>query len=509
MVFVDETSRPATRAPRPWWRRRSSLAAAFVLAAILSGLVFARWNSANSASKGQVAVAVAETDRLDPGWRWDDLQGRRTPIPDGENSAPRVLAAAALISDEAVAWMPREYELYRPISRFGGRPDRDIIAELQWRLEPLRPALARARDLAHWPRGRYRPVALDDLLRPRPGSRLRDEFREPGESIRKVTRLLYFDAIARAAGGDVDGGLESCLALLNAARSIGDDPSQRLLGLRPIGDHLAAAAVEQVLAFGTPSEPALRALQAALEDELAVPLSLNRLRSDRAVFDRLCELIIAGKAGWMGEDYQPGWPRHLLEQPRLNANRARLLAWSTRAVEEGKRPRAGLFLRMETLRKECQAWALAHSQGWPKVRLPGRGVRVPFVDTYPGPGEGFMLADSFFSGLAQGPNNDYDAQAVMGAAVVALAAERFRLAHGRLPEGAADLVPSYLARIPDDPFQDGRLILRRVADGLDVYSPGFDHKDNGNARATTNSFDGSDEGVRLWEPARRGLRDER
>jgi hypothetical protein len=39
-------------------------------------------------------------------------------------------------------------------------------------------------------------------------------------------------------------------------------------------------------------------------------------------------------------------------------------------------------------------------------------------------------------------------------AVVALAAERYRLAHKRWPNSLDDLVPDYLSKVPADPFAD-------------------------------------------------------
>src|SRR5262245_36811661 len=42
-----------------------------------------------------LAEAVAEADRLDPGWRLDDLLARRAAVPDERNAALRVLAITA------------------------------------------------------------------------------------------------------------------------------------------------------------------------------------------------------------------------------------------------------------------------------------------------------------------------------------------------------------------------------------------------------------------------------
>src|SRR5438105_667895 len=45
----------------------------------------------------ELREAEAEADRLDPGWRFQDLLHKCAPVADAENSAPRLLAAAAPI----------------------------------------------------------------------------------------------------------------------------------------------------------------------------------------------------------------------------------------------------------------------------------------------------------------------------------------------------------------------------------------------------------------------------
>jgi hypothetical protein len=61
----------------------------------------------------------------------------------------------------------------------------------------------------------------------------------------------------------------------------------------------------------------------------------------------------------------------------------------------------------------------------------------------------------------------------------ALAIERYRLSHGRLPAGLDDLVPDYLPETPLDPF-DGRPLRYRLREpGFTVYSIGPDQTDDG------------------------------
>ncbi len=61
----------------------------------------------------------------------------------------------------------------------------------------------------------------------------------------------------------------------------------------------------------------------------------------------------------------------------------------------------------------------------------------------------------------------------------ALAVERYRLARGKLPEALGQLVPDYLAAVPEDPFDGTPLRYRRTERGFVVYSVGEDGNDDG------------------------------
>ncbi len=63
-----------------------------------------------------------------------------------------------------------------------------------------------------------------------------------------------------------------------------------------------------------------------------------------------------------------------------------------------------------------------------------------------------------------------------------LAAQRFRLACGCLPDTLGPLVPDYLAAIPPDPFDGAPLRYQRLEQGFMVYSVGEDGRDDGGKR---------------------------
>ena len=71
-------------------------------------------------------------------------------------------------------------------------------------------------------------------------------------------------------------------------------------------------------------------------------------------------------------------------------------------------------------------------------------------------------------------------QSQVDLARTACALERFRLAHGNYPERLAELVPTYLDKVPLDIVNGEPLHYRRTDNGKFVlYSIGLDGKDDG------------------------------
>jgi len=69
--------------------------------------------------------------------------------------------------------------------------------------------------------------------------------------------------------------------------------------------------------------------------------------------------------------------------------------------------------------------------------------------------------------------------ATLRTARAALAVERYRQAEGGLPGGLADLVPRFLAEVPEDPFDEQPLRYKVIDGGYMVYSIGPDQADDG------------------------------
>ena len=65
-------------------------------------------------------------------------------------------------------------------------------------------------------------------------------------------------------------------------------------------------------------------------------------------------------------------------------------------------------------------------------------------------------------------------------AVAAIAAERYRRAHGGAASPSLDaLVPGLLPRVPEDPYSGRPLVMKPDAGGYTIYSLDWDRRDDG------------------------------
>jgi hypothetical protein len=95
-------------------------------------------------------------------------------------------------------------------------------------------------------------------------------------------------------------------------------------------------------------------------------------------------------------------------------------------------------------------------------------------------------------------------QARLSTAITVLAAERFRKKHGRWPDKLDELIPDELSKAEVDPYTGAPLLLRRLNDGLVIYSAGSNRVDDGGI-ITAQNGEPLDVGVRLWDVGQRGL----
>jgi hypothetical protein len=485
---------PVESLPPPVRRRRR-----WPLVLVPLALAAAAWLYLYFAGDQRLARAVAEADRLDPHWRLDDLLAERAAVPDEENAALTVIAAkkkrppkwpawdfavvpagpAAPPGDSAAPPEPSLQEVLTDLKPNEALTDKEK-ALVRAELERAADALREARKLVDQPRGRYPIVYTQDWI----GTLLTGI-----QDTRETAYLLSIDALSRSQDGDLDGALVSCRALVNAARSIGDEPGLIPQLVRAAIRCFAAGATERALGQGEPSDGDLAALQKALEEEAEEPLFLFCVRGERAGVDRFMQFVqdapttrqhltmMTALAGASRSAKPRLWEQGMLYLPgSVTTSRAALLERLNQAVEIAKLPREERVARVEEL---CASL--------PKEPLLVREL-LPSI-------EKVEMADR-------------RSQAWLRCAATALAVERYRRRHGRWPESLAELKDEFLREVPLDPFDGQPLRYRKDGAGVIVYAVGADGKDDGGDRTTLNTHkDGTDLGTRLWDvPRRRQVR---
>jgi hypothetical protein len=296
-----------------------------------------------------------------------------------------------------------------------------------------------------------------------------------------IKRLLYPQFLVQVEEGDLDAALLTLRTIVYTERPLAEGPL--LLGaLVAAASHVyLAEGVERVLARGEPSDASLDATRRLLEAEIARPLLLAAFRGERAMVEDVIRALDEGRVSrddvaksqfFANPPPQTGYSEVDRVLNRLagtdfsRANAVARLRHFTWLVERLKESPDGLL-------EHADEWAVLRSQ------LP-RGVKA--------------LMDMMVHYATDGGVDEVR----LRCAVVALAAEQFRRAHGCWPTNLGDLVPRYLTAVPRDPFDRQPLKLARRSDGLVIYSIGKDGRDDG-GDVERGPGRGRDVGIRLWD----------
>src|SRR5262245_35566288 len=103
--------------PRQMSRKKKLLLTLLVLAgAAAAGLFYLRWQANRDYN-----AAVAETEQLDPRWRWEEILADRKEVPDDANGALVVVRTHALLTKagglQSHKWDFRLFEVDKPEAR--------------------------------------------------------------------------------------------------------------------------------------------------------------------------------------------------------------------------------------------------------------------------------------------------------------------------------------------------------------------------------------------------------
>jgi hypothetical protein len=452
-----ETAAPSvTPASRRAWRRWL-LVGGFMLVLIATPFAYSligRWQADR-----EMAALYAEIDADDPNWRWPDLLADLPePPPDQDNAAVQLIKVADLLKKKSVRPPTVFFRLDPPANV---RLTADKLKTLRKGLANLRPEpLDEARKLKDMPRGQLHIEAVENPL----------EANVP-ETVRLVAvmQMLLDDAVLRAEDNDLSGSAESCLALLNATNATGDAPVLMVQLVRQAGQQSAVAAVQRLMGHGEVSREALRNPQAALEREAGHNGLAIAMRGERAFTHQVHVLLQQGKLSVTRDlgGYRPSRiPTFILDAfPSLlvgdYASNLRFQTALVSACKKSDKERADALDDLE--------------------------IKGPPTALY------------FLVGLAK---DALETQALLRCAAIGVAAERYRLAHGRWPDDAAQLVAGgFLKAAYNDPFDGQPLRWRHTSAGLVIYSIGKDRiDDSAGLERHDHRVAVGDVGFLLWNP---------
>jgi hypothetical protein len=484
--------RPAIppKPPRPRYRWRILVLAAVTLPLVAAGGWVGICMIDRLRASWEVQAAVAEIDR-DSGWTLEEIQARRSVIPDEKNGALRFAAIPALIpqvphpdiplielepDDPDFPEQQRLRQQMKDLKEFWeSTQDVEPCTALDVKqLDYLRAwhkraeaALSQALSLADYPQGQF---PLDDAT-------------TSGDCI-QVINLLRDGACVLTHDKDLRRAYRCARAMLHLGNYSTSEP--RLSSYRTLHVDSLRAAVESLerllgLAQLNPTEllDLQRLLEAADRAEPGVFRSdLSRERALGHQFFQTCE---------RGEDSTnqpvPWWDRVPSWQGVHDC------LWET----PRRRHAHAVYLRLIT------EWITACDRPWDDlVKLEQTHDHYLSVDAR---AERATSSLGIVSGDARA---SFRLRACLRCAYAAVAMERYRQEEGDWPASLETLVPHYLKQMPTDPYDGQPLRLKRLLDGIVVYSVGEDLIDNRGALRRGFMWPGRDLGFQLWDAEQRG-----
>lgn len=471
--------KPPAPKPRPPFRPRSRrwkwvLGIAVSLLLVFAchfgyGLASREWTRRQG--ERELAAVRTQIEQTDPDWTWERLNANRARPPAGQNSADLIPRIKKLSHEDWGKELAKEEWKPRLEVPPNVRYSPSVLAQVRRELASSAEAVKLARTLKDYPRGNrdihLAPNVLDTLL-------------QDTQDTRHAGDVLRWDVVVAVEERNDNRAVEDLQAILNASRSIGDEPFLISQLVRIAVRSVALRSTEWLLAQ-TAEAPGLTELQESLAEDTEEPLLLYGVRGDRAAFDKLFANLDSGETtpdqaidrGFRDWQARLGWWYY---RGHLPADRAFALDWMTRYVEAASLP----------IHEQQTAVATIPDPVKDPTRLLS-GLLLPAVD---------KVANAHWRTTAEAR-----------CAVVGVVCERFRQKNGRWPNDLAELTPAFIAAIPLDPYDGQPLRLAKLEDGIVIHSIGrFDPEASVKALNRRAELpEGVDFGFRLWDPDRRRL----
>jgi hypothetical protein len=399
----------------------------------------------------QLQQLLAAIDQQSPGWRLAEIEARRPALQPAQNSAIVVYQAASALPADWEAMPDGGIPMGGVPPTFAYPAGQAFTARAH--LARARSSLAEARKLTDFPAGRYRVEWDADML----STRLPHV-----QDVIKVSRLLSADAMLRGHEGDGDGAVRSCVAAVHAARPLGDEPIALSQLARAALLVVACHAAERALTAKNPaSDQTLAAAQQAFATEAGRPALYGLYYGERAA-------------------------QHFLLTNVANGDTALPRAPGVRLTPEDQAWMLGVLSRMMA--------AALRPDGEQGAEFAGLAAEV----------RGSQRAVKHLL-----PDPDKINRAVwrvtrrMQGVAVGLAAERYRLKHGKWPPDVNALVPDFVREVPLDPIDRVPVKLAHRPEGVAAYCVGPGVDSGGDFTRVNGDTVLFSQGIRILHPDRR------
>ncbi len=425
------------RKARPWVRRRRILLAAFGCCVLLAALLaWISWRT-DTAIEKQIAAIRAQGYPATT----EDLKKAYPPPPKAENAEERLgknfHIPHATTSDEEESVLEKAWKTPSR-SRFAEELRKNMDAYLTENADTLRKLYEAARQ----PLGRF-PVDWQ-------GKGAEYDFIIRSYKVRCAVDLLACEAIVAVEDGDIARAIESILAQLKLGNTLRDEPSCESQALRYKCHKLTCHVIQRMLGKDNLSDKHLLQLADMLRKG-EYPEGLTRaLVAERALNLMKCDQPKRYFYLPEADEYIPGssalfgWA--LRTEVVYGGDLTFYLSAMAKLIEASQHPTAQATLIGDNIQRELVTFRRAFSM----MCLPKNPIRELAHD-----------------------------QVELRETMTAIAAERYRLANGKLAENFSDLTPAFLDSLPMDPFDSQPLRFRSDENGYALYSVGNNLADDG------------------------------
>ncbi|HEV3440092.1 MAG TPA: hypothetical protein VG122_22180 [Gemmata sp.] len=424
--LAEQTDAEPTR--RGW--KRFFVRAAVVIGILLMVSFITRWQM-ERVSEQKLTEVVTLIDQTEHQWRLEEIEAKRLARmpPPNENAASLVLEIADNIPAEWNQWRETAKWLISTPDNYLPSPER--IQELHLHKESTQAIRDRAHAIRDRPTGYYTfkwPDNPNALTLPHL------------DSAGRVVVLLEYDARLAVSDRDPDRGIRAAHAVLDVARSIGDEPTLVSQNFRMMFRLKSAIAALGTLASTTPTT-GLEQLQAAFLADADEPLFLYGVRGERAAFHRMFDGLESGRlriANLFSAHGEAGTPianpaMFKLYQPLLPGDHAECMRLYTAFIDVAKRV-------------------------WHEQREAAAKITMPKETPE---GMQYTLTRMVFPPLDRILESSLRNRAHLLIAATAIACERFRQQQGRWPHELSEIPRTILPSIPLSPF-DGEPLRYRI-----------------------------------------------